>query len=271
MPKGVSVCPRCGTPRSPEADYVRCPSCHEFISGALHICPNCGAEVWELRTRWGMIALSIVLGLLLGLILYSVFPPAISNIIRSDFQSLASKLSRPTPTLTPTPTFTPSPVPTPTPTPSPTPTFTPSPTPTLPPSPTPSPTPVQTPTPTPTPMPTPTPTVPFAYAAPEPVFPPDGEWFHGGNTIVELKWKPPAELPAGHIYRLIIRYRQSGNVVEVPILVERPGYVVPRSFHGAADQPDRTYEWQVQVIYRTEQGGIIPLSPFSQPRVFHWD
>jgi len=113
--------------------------------------------------------------------------------------------------------------------------------------------------------------VPFAYPAPEPIFPPNGEWFHGGNTIIELKWKPPAELPPGHIYRVIIRYRQNGNPVEVPIISERPGIIVPSSLHAAADQPERAYEWQVQVIYFTERGGIVPLSPFSEPRVFHWD
>ncbi len=268
IPRGVSVCPKCGTHRAPQADYIRCPSCHQFVSGSLRLCPHCGAEVRESDIRWGMITFSILSGILAGLLLYILLPPAITNLIRSDFKTVAARLAPPTPTLTPSPTFTFTPTPSPTFTPTPTPTSTPTPTPT--PSPTPTETPAFTPTPTPTQLPTPTPTVPLAYNAPEPIFPPNDEWFHGANAIVELKWKPPAELPPGHVYRLVIRYRQNGIPVEVPILVERPGFVLPRSLHGAADQPDRTYEWQVQVVYVTEQGGIVPLSPFSEPRTFHW-
>lgn len=273
IPRGASVCPKCGSSRAPQVEYARCPFCQQFVSGALQLCPHCGAEVWKPGTRWGMIAFSLLAGFILGLILYAVIPPIVAHRIRSDFRAIAIQLLPPTFTPTPSPTFTliptptPSPTSTPTPTPIPTPTFTPSPTPTQ----TPTLAPKVTPTPTFTPMPTPTPTIPFAYQAPEPIFPSDGEWFHGGSTIIDLKWKPPAELPPRHVYRLIIRYRQGGNLVEIPIITERPSYIVPQSLHGAADQPDRTYEWQVQVIYLTDQGNIIPLSPFSEPKTFHWD
>ncbi|RLC82567.1 MAG: hypothetical protein DRI61_01975, partial [Chloroflexi bacterium] len=138
-----------------------------------------------------------------------------------------------------------------------------------------TPTPVSTYTPTPTPLPTPTPTIPFAFSAPKPVFPEEGTWFHGRDTIVELKWEPPGELGPNQAYMVIIKYKEGGELKEFRQVVEKPGWVVPASFfHGKADQPDRTYEWQVQVIYLLKQGdreGFIPLSPLSEVRTFHWD
>jgi len=115
----------------------------------------------------------------------------------------------------------------------------------------------------------------FAFAAPELIFPEDGAPFHGQNTIIELKWKSVGELEEGQWYLVNVRYKEGGQVRESGTLVKETVWMVPAEFfYAKADQPDRAYQWQVQVVQvvkdETGQERYVPMSPPSETRTFHW-
>ncbi|MGB9593253.1 MAG: zinc-ribbon domain-containing protein [Anaerolineae bacterium] len=64
-----AICPSCGAVLRGRVATVRCRICGARVPKGVHICPQCGRPP-TLRGRVGLLALSIVLGIVLGVGVY---------------------------------------------------------------------------------------------------------------------------------------------------------------------------------------------------------
>jgi LysM repeat protein len=110
------------------------------------------------------------------------------------------------------------------------------------------PTPVGTPGATPVPTPIPGP----RYAAPQLLYPPDGETFAGEKTTVMLQWASVGILSAKEWYAVHLRYlgeRGAGRPTEAVLHTRVTSWRVPVEWYpGVSDAPVR-FEWKVDVVH----------------------
>ena len=136
-----------------------------------------------------------------------------------------------------------------------------------------TPRPTATPAPTPTPAPTNTP-VP-SLSAPVLLMPGDRNSSTGSGTSIILQWQTKENLPLGTVYRVIITDKEQGILVTHPFYWTTTSFPVPSWLWGLADQPNREYQWFVQVVQLATDGKggerVIELGPPSETRTFFWN
>jgi len=90
-----------------------------------------------------------------------------------------------------------------------------------------------------------------------------------------LQWQTKENLPLGTVYRVIITDKEQGILVTHPFYWTTTSFPVPSWLWGLADQPNREYQWFVQVVQLATDGKggerVIELGPPSETRTFFWN
>jgi hypothetical protein len=231
--------------------HVRCRACGKSVTLGLSVCPNCGQHPGRFHTRWKATALSVIVGIALGLaFFYSVPRPQVPR---------AAAVRTPAIVVIARPTFTPTPSATAPPTPTPTQTSTATPTPTVTPTTAVVRVSVATATGTVTPTPKPTAEPPVA------VSPKDQAEFGGEDTEIYLQWE--GTLQEGQQYAVSVRYVGHGDETKVVGTWQRQTrWRLPNSIFKDISITLRALKWDVMVI---DASGV-PVSAPSESRILTW-
>jgi hypothetical protein len=111
--------------------------------------------------------------------------------------------------------------------------------------------------------------------APELLTPQNRDTFEGSDASIELTWRSSHSLAADEWFEVAVRYVSGGTPVSVPVRVQRPAWFVSKLLYGKADQEsERRYTWSVRLVRQRAgaQGSddYVPISGWSEERVFHW-
>lgn len=134
-----------------------------------------------------------------------------------------------------------------------------------------------TPVPTPTPRPTPTPTLGPPYAAPDLLYPAEGETFRGEGADTVLNWASVGILAEDEWYILRLRLMTEPVHQHPSVWTKATSWRVPASLYplSLAEGDSYLFQWDVTVVRHT---GIRPdgkpdgmaISPMSGTRSFFW-
>jgi len=98
--------------------------------------------------------------------------------------------------------------------------------------------------------------------------------FTGEHERIILSWIPAQPLGQDEWFVVSLRWLENGQLQYGGAQVQEPQWPVAEFYYGRADQPERRYEWDVEVVRITTdaQGNQISqvLSPKSETRSFYW-
>lgn len=118
-----------------------------------------------------------------------------------------------------------------------------------------------------------TPTAPFAYAAPNLLWPPEGQTFHGSKDVPSLSWESPGTLKPNEFYVVHLDYVWNGeNKSIVRQIKQGTSIKLDALDHPGANPSGTTFSWYVLVVSQTSsaRAPISAASPPSATRKFVW-
>ncbi len=97
-----------------------------------------------------------------------------------------------------------------------------------------------------------------------------GDGFSSGAQPI-LTWQPVPGLTADDYYHVLVSFTmRNGEKGFVEGEVTNTAFTVPQWFLDAAQPPDHTGRWSIQVRRRSPAGEAIEISPSSETRTFYW-
>ncbi len=118
----------------------------------------------------------------------------------------------------------------------------------------------------------PTPPAPFAYAAPNLLWPPEGQVFRGSKEIPTLGWESPGTLKPEEFYVLRIDYAWNGEKKSIVRQVRQGTSVkLDAADYPGANSSGTQFAWYVMVVsQKTPRAPVVATSPPSMTRAFVW-
>jgi hypothetical protein len=234
---------------------VRCRACGARVSRGLSVCPNCGRDPVRFHSRWRTTALSVLCGLLLGLVLAPLaarVPVAGSAVPAASAQPLLAARPTFTPSATPTRPATA------------TATGTTTAVPTLASTATAGKA-VAVPTPAAANLNRPTATARPVVEPPRPVSPKDQTEFGGEDTEIFLQWE--GNLLEGQQYAVTVRYiGKADETKTVGSWLRETRWRMPASIFRDISLTLRALKWDVSIVDANGNA----LSAPSESRIFYW-